>query len=170
MSRKIIPKIEDSIWVLFYHLVDLLKTYFHSSIELFYKCRIQDFITDPGSKYKGQPREVLPSLPQVIYEWRNLSLLQCPVTDHDTGRRAPDLFPEVRARIQQQRVCFPIFFQQQPGQLNRGPALVIQQNCRNLFQRYLAEQTHRGNWAVASDTIISIDMIFPHLRDNSHRY
>src|ERR1700722_20786291 len=70
IPRKVFPKIEDSVWVLVYYLIDMVKTNSHGGIELFYKCRVQGFIADPGGKYKGQPRQLLPSFPKVINERR----------------------------------------------------------------------------------------------------
>jgi hypothetical protein len=132
----------------------------------FYPIRVQLFVADPGGKQKWKSGHFLPGFPEIINMSRYRSLFQCPVAnDHGAGRSLY-LIQKAGAGFFKLRGDRPILFKQYYFHGHGGPALVVEENGLQVFNRNIAEKANGSHRPVASDTITGIDIVYRHFRDD----
>src|SRR5450432_721142 len=75
--------------------INMLQSQRIGFIEKRYKIIRQLFNADPGCKYKGQPGDGPPFRTEIIYKSGYLSLLKCPVADHESRGSPFYFFPVI---------------------------------------------------------------------------
>src|SRR6185437_6406697 len=112
----------------------------------------------------------LPGSGKIIDIRRNLSLFKRSVPYYYSCGGSPNMDAEIFFGVDQFRAYLPVFLQQDSGECDRRPALIVKQDLFYFFNFRLTEHANRSYISIAADTIVSIDMIFSQKRENSHRY